>query len=76
MSICFAPLLRINHIVAYIDDIFVQAETQPQMFQRLRSFHEALRNAKLKVATDKTFFFLIAVKFLGHIVTQNKIFNR
>ena len=43
------------------------------MVERLRTFHEAIRNAKFKAAPDETFLFLSAVKFLGHENTQNKI---
>ena len=43
------------------------------MFKHLRNFHEALRKSKLKAAPDKTFFFLQSVKFLGHLITGNKI---
>ena len=53
--------------------ILIQAENKPQMFERLRNFHETLRNSKLKAAPDKTFLFLIAVKLLGHAITRNKI---
>ena len=73
MTILFAPLIKKNEIITYIDDILIQAENVEQMFIRLDNFHKALRQSKLKAAPDKTFFFLLSVKFLGHVITDNKI---
>ena len=42
------------------------------MFQRLRNFHEALRNSKVEAAADKTFFFLIGVILRNKILTRSK----
>ena len=73
LTISFAPLVERNEIITYIDDIVVQAVIKPQMFERLRNFHGALRNSKLIASPDRTSFFLLAVKFLRHIVALNKI---
>ena len=43
------------------------------MFQHSRFFHEALRKSKLKAAPDETFSFHQSVKFLGHLISGNKL---
>ena len=78
MTIRFAQVIKQNEIITFVDDInlkyyAVEAENKHQTFEQLRIFHEALRNSKLKTALDRTFFFLVAVKFLGYIISQNKV---
>ena len=73
MTNLFAQLIRRNEVRTQIDKILLHAENKPQIFERIRNFHEAIRISKLKAAPDRTFFVLIAVIFLGHIVNQNKI---
>ena len=51
----------------------IQTDTKTQIFDRLRNFHETLRKCKHKAARDETYLFPAAVKFLGHLITKNKI---
>ena len=73
MTVPSAQLVKRNEIITYIVDVVVQAENKPQMFERLRNFHEALRNFQPKAAPGERFFYPNTVKFLGHIITQNKM---
>ena len=73
MTILSALTFKRNEFITYMNDFFVQAENEHQMFEGLRNCHEALGNSKLTAAPDKSFLFRIAVKILGHINTKNKI---
>ena len=43
------------------------------MFIVLEWYHQILKNENMKAAPDKSHFFLIRVKFLGHIIEKNII---
>ena len=73
MTFLFAPHIKKNEIVTYIDNILIQIDRKTQMFGRLRTFYESLGKSKPKAARDKTFFFLAAINFLSHVYTKNKI---
>ena len=73
VAIVFAPLIKMNEIITYFHDISIQAETKTHMSDRLRNFYETVGKSKQKGAPEKTFFFLAAVLFLGHVITKNKI---
>ena len=73
MTFFFPPLIRKNEIISHIDNLLIQVDTKIQMFDRFRIFHETLRKSKLKVAPDKTYFFLATRNFLGYVITKNNI---
>ena len=43
------------------------------MFTVLEQYHQILQNKNLKVAPDKSQFFLTRVKFLGHNIERSTI---
>ena len=49
----------------------MQSQTKDEMFMILEQYHQILKNENMKVATDKSHFFLTRVKFLGHIIKRN-----
>ena len=51
----------------------MQSQTKDEMFIVLEQYHKILQNENLKVATDKSHFFLTRVKFLGHKIERNTI---
>ena len=66
MRYAFGPLIKRKQAITYIDDILLQAKDKLEIFTIVREYHSLLRKAKLKVAPNKTMFFLRKVKFLGH----------
>ena len=73
MTIHFDPLIRKKQAITYIDDTIMQPETRSEMFTIVKDYHTLLRKAGLKAATDKTFFYLKKVKFLGHGISPDEI---
>ena len=73
MTFHFDPLIRIKQAITYIDDTIMQPQTKSEMFTIIKEYHTLQRNAGLKAATDKTFFFLKKVKFLGHGISPDGI---
>ena len=71
MTIHFDPLIRKKQASTYIDDTIMQSQTRSEMFTIINEYHTLLRKAGLKVAPDKTFFFLKKVKFLGHVISPD-----
>ena len=57
--------------ITYIDYTLLQSQNKIEMFDTIRESHSPLRQANLKAAPDKTFFFLRKVKFLGHVVSKD-----
>ena len=47
----------------------MQSQSINEMFTVINEYHIFLRRASLKAASDKTFFFLKKVKFLGHVIS-------
>ena len=43
------------------------------MYGTMEDYHKILQKEILKAAPDKTYFMLKKVKFLGHIIENNKI---
>ena len=73
MTIHFDPLIRKKQAITYIDDTIMQSQNMKEMFTVLNEYHTHLRKAGLKAAPDKTFFFLMKVKFLGHVISPEGI---
>ena len=57
-----------------MDEVFIQDTTPDTMLQTLTQYHNILENENLKAAPDKSFFFLVSVKFLGHQIQNNHIY--
>ena len=73
MTIHLDPLIWKKQVITYIDDTIMQSQTRSEMFTIIKEYHTPLRKAGLKVAPDKTFFFLRKVKFLGHSISADGI---
>ena len=73
MSSIFKPLNRKNIKTTYLDDVFIQDTTTDTMLQTLTQKQAVLNNENFKAASDKSFFFLDSVKFLGHNIQNNPI---
>ena len=56
-----------------LDDVFMQSQTENEMFTVLEQYHKILQIENLKAAQDKSHFFLTRVKFLGHNIKRNTI---
>ena len=69
----FDPLFKKKQAIAYIGDTIMQSQSKNEMFVVINGYHTLLRTAGLTAATDKTFFFLKKVKFLGHVISPEGI---
>ena len=69
----FDPLIKKKKAITYIDDTIVQSQNKNEMFTFIKEYHTLLKKADLKAAPDKTFFFLMKVKFLRHVVSPEGI---
>ena len=67
------PLIRKGTVITYVDDIFIQTNSYEQMFETLIEYHKILLKENLKAASDKKYFMLKKVKFLGHIIEDKKV---
>ena len=73
MTIHFDPLIRIKQAITYIDDTILESQNKNEMFMVINEYHTLLPNAGLKAASDKTYFFLRKVEFLGHVISPEGI---
>ena len=73
MSKIFRPRILKKYAITCIDDVFMQSQTEDEMFIILEQYHQILKNENMKTAPDKSHFFLTHVKFLGHIIESNTI---
>ena len=73
MTIHFDPLIKKKQAITYIDDTIMQSQNKNEMFTIINEYHTLLRKAGLKAAPDKTFFSLKKVKFLGHVISPERI---
>ena len=67
------PLIRKGTVITYVDDIFIQTNSYPQMYETLREYHKILLKENLKAAPDNTYLMLKKVKFLEQIIEDKKI---
>ena len=67
------PLIRKGTVITYVDDILVQTNSYPQIYETLIDYHKILLKENLKEAPDKTYFMLKKVKFLGHIIEDKRV---
>ena len=73
ITIHFDPLIKKKQAIAYIDDTIMQSQNKTEMFTVINEYHTLLREAGLKAAPEKTFFFLKKVIFLSHVISPEKI---
>ena len=73
MSKIFRPLILNKKAITYLDDVFMQSQTKDEMFTVLEKNRQILLQENMKAAPDKSHFFLIREKFLGHIIERNTI---
>ena len=45
-------------VITYVDDVFIQTNFYPQMYETLIEYHKILLKENLKAAPDKTYFML------------------
>ena len=67
------PVIRKGTVITYVDDIFFQTNSYPQMYETLMEYNKILLKENLKAAPDKTYFMLKKVKFSGHIIEDKKV---
>ena len=73
MTIHFKSLIKKKQAKTYIDDTIMQSQKKGEKFSTIHEYHDLLRKTGLKAATEKTFFFLKKVKFLGHVISSEGI---
>ena len=73
MSKRFRPLILNKNAITYFDDVFMQSQTEDEMFTVFEKYHQILLQENIKAAPDKSHFFLTRVKFLGHFIETNVI---
>ena len=73
MTILFEPLIKKKQAITYIDDTIMQSQNKGAIISIIHEYHNLLRKAGLKAAPEKTFFLLKKVKFLGHVISSERI---
>ena len=73
MTVQFDPLIGKKQAITYTDDTIMQSQKKNEMFTVINEYHSLLRKAGLKAAPNKTYFFLKKVKFLGHVISPERI---
>ena len=59
--------------LVHIDEILLLSNSKEHMFQLIEQLHIISTKNNLKLASEKSFFMLIKVKFLGHEIVYNTI---
>ena len=73
LTIHFDPLIKKKQAITYIDYTIMQSQNKNEMCTVINEYHTLLRMAGLIAASDKTFFFLKKVKFLGDVISSEGI---
>ena len=73
MSTFFKTLIEQGFVLVYIDDILLLSDSKEHMIQLIEQLHIISTKNNLKLASEKSFFMLLKVKFLGHEVGYNPI---
>ena len=73
MKILFDPLIKKKQAINYIDDIIIQSQNENKMFTVINKYHTLFTKADLKAVSDKKFFSLMKVKFLGQVMSPGGI---
>ena len=66
MSTFFKTLIEQGFALVYIDDILLLSDSREHMFQLIEQLHVISTKNNLELASKKSFFMLLKVKFLGH----------
>ena len=72
MNDCF-EYLYLKACLIYIDDNIVFADTYEEHLRRLTQFLQRVRGSGMKLAPNKCTLFKDRIKFLGHIVSADRI---
>ena len=62
-----------KHAIIYLDNIIVYSSTYEQHIKDVKAVLDTLRKEKIYAKTSKCEFFKKEVKFLGHIISSNRI---
>ena len=73
MSKIFRPLNLNKNASTYLDDVLMQSQTEDERFIVLGKNHQTLLHESMKAVSDEPHFFLLRVKFHGHIIERNTI---
>ena len=73
MSTFFRSLIDKRSALVYIDDILLLANEKQEMFELIKELHTIASRENLKLASEKSFYMLLKVKFLGHEIGNNTI---
>ena len=65
--------LNMKICLIYLDDLIIYSDTFEQHLERLDIVLNKLREANLKLAPEKCFFFKPKVSFLGHVVSGDGV---
>ena len=57
LSKIFRPLILKKNAITDLDDVFMQSQTEDEMFIILEQYHQILKNENMKAAPDKSHFF-------------------
>ena len=57
MSKIFKPLILKKIAITYLDDVFMQPQTNDEIFIILEQYHQLLKKVNIKAAPDKPLFF-------------------
>ena len=68
----FKPYLD-QFVVVFVDDILIYSKTEEEHEEHLRTVLQALREHQLYAKFSKCEFWLIEVKFLGHVVSASGV---
>ena len=68
----FQPYLD-QFVVVFVDDILIYSQSEEEHEDHLRIILQALRDHQLYVKFNKCEFWLIVVKFLGHVVSTSGV---
>lgn len=60
-------------VSVYLDDVIVLGKTVPEHLERVRRVLRRLRNANLRVNTEKSEFFKTEIRYLGHVINAKGI---
>ena len=77
MSTFFRPLIDKRSALVNIEDILLLANEKQEMFELIKELHKVASREILKLAPEKSYYMLLKVKFLGHIlvITQSNQFH-
>ena len=62
-----------KNIITYLDNVFMQSQTQQVTLKVIDKYHQTLLRENLKAAPGNSYFFLNCVNFLGHIIKSTQI---